>query len=152
MAQKTEKMNIHLIQVGKTKKEIEPLEAEFLKRLKSFCKLQITVIPTSDKEKESLEIENRAVRDSYLIILDEGGKELPSKEFANLVKRERDFGMGSITFVIGGPSGTTPNLRRKADFLLSFSKMTIAHQLFRIVFLEQLYRIFTIISGHPYHK
>lgn len=145
-------MRINLIQVGDTKAEYKELEREFQKRLKSFCTLEIKVIQVSSREEESKKIESSLKEDSYLIILDERGKELTSKDFADLVKRERDYGFGNITFVIGGPNGIAEDLRKKADFLLSMSKMTIAHQIARILFLEQLYRAFTIMTGHPYHK
>lgn len=145
-------MRINLIQVGDTKAEYKELEREFQKRLKSFCTLETKIIQVSSPEEESKKIESSLKEDSYLIILDERGKELTSKDFADLVKKERDYGFGNITFVIGGPSGIVEELRKKADFLLSMSKMTIAHQIARILFLEQLYRAFTITTGHPYHK
>lgn len=145
-------MYIYLIQVGKTHETYTPLETEFKKRLQHFAKIHTTTLAVSDKEKESREIAQKIESGTHVAILDERGREFTSPEFARFIERQRDLGPGKITFIIGGPEGMTKELRNQADTLIALSKMTIAHQLARLLFWEQLYRASTIIAGHPYHK
>lgn len=145
-------MQVHIIKIGKTSAMYATIEAEFQKRLMKFAKIRVATLAVSDKEKESREITEKIGKGTHLAIFDERGKEPTSVEFAQFIERERDRGTGKITFVIGGPEGITQELRAKADTLIAFSKMTISHQIIRLLFWEQLYRAFTIIAGHPYHK
>jgi 23S rRNA (pseudouridine1915-N3)-methyltransferase len=86
------------------------------------------------------------------VALDEKGKSLTSQAFADQVARWRDDGRPAVAFVIGGADGLDLRLVRGADLSLSFSPLTWPHQLVRIMLAEQLYRITTIMSGHPYHR
>ena len=90
--------------------------------------------------------------DSRLVVLDERGKSISSDAFATLIRRQRDAGTQSMSFVIGGPDGHGTALRDRASELISFGAMTMPHGLVRVVLAEQLYRAATIISGHPYHR
>lgn len=89
---------------------------------------------------------------SYVIALDRKGEHLDSKELAGRLAAIAAGGQSSITFLVGGSLGLDPELIKEADLSLSFSLLTFPHQLFRLLLLEQLYRTFTIINGHPYHK
>jgi 23S rRNA (pseudouridine1915-N3)-methyltransferase len=86
------------------------------------------------------------------VALDERGRTLGSEAFARQLARWRDDGRPAATFLIGGPDGLDPALVRDADLTLSFSPLTWPHQLVRIMLAEQLYRVTTILSGHPYHR
>jgi 23S rRNA (pseudouridine1915-N3)-methyltransferase len=90
--------------------------------------------------------------DAALIILDERGKNPSSEELAEKVAAIRDSGKKHLVFAIGGPDGHDPSSRASADYVLSFGAQTWPHQLVRVMLSEQLYRIATILSGHPYHR
>ncbi len=86
------------------------------------------------------------------VALDENGKTLDSRAFAERLAKWRDDGTGGITFALGGPDGHGPALLQKSALRLAFGPMTWPHQLARIMLAEQLYRAVTILSGHPYHR
>ena len=86
-----------------------------------------------------------------LVMLDSRGKQLTSEEFAAWLGRQRDQGRQSIVFAIGPADGWSEEARKRANLLLSLGPMTLPHELARVVFSEQVYRAFTILSGHPYH-
>ena len=88
---------------------------------------------------------------SYIITLEIDGKELTSIELSNLVDNSIT-NYGDITFIIGGSYGLDDSIKRISNYKLSFSKLTFPHQLFRLVFLEQLYRSFKILNNEKYHK
>ena len=88
----------------------------------------------------------------YVVALDEHGRSATSPDFAALLARQRDGGVRSLAFVIGGPDGHGSALLARANFQLTLSPMTLPHGLARIVLAEQLYRATTILSGHPYHR
>lgn len=86
------------------------------------------------------------------VVLDEGGKTLSSEELARFVAQRRDDGCKAIAFLIGGPDGHGPAALDAATLKLSLGRMTLPHGIARIVLVEQLYRVTTILSGHPYHR
>lgn len=87
-----------------------------------------------------------------LILMDEGGRNLSSREFAQLLADLRDRGEKQLTLAIGGPDGHDPEMQARAERVISFGKATWPHQLVRVMLAEQLYRAVTILSGHPYHR
>jgi 23S rRNA (pseudouridine1915-N3)-methyltransferase len=89
---------------------------------------------------------------TVLILLDERGKSLSSRQFAEKLADYRDSGVSRAVFALGGPDGHDPALRDKADLVIAFGNQTWPHQLARIMLAEQLYRSVTILSGHPYHR
>jgi 23S rRNA (pseudouridine1915-N3)-methyltransferase len=103
------------------------------------------------KIKEGKKIIQAIGIDDYVILLDEKGKELSTVEFSGLLEKIFMLPKKRILFIIGGPWGFSDEVYPSADFKLSLSKMTFPHQLVRLLFLEQLYRVFTIIKGEPYH-
>ena len=89
---------------------------------------------------------------STVVLLDEGGPSLTSDAFAARLAGWRDGGRPTLSFVVGGPDGLAPDLAGEADAVLAFGRMTLPHQIVRVLVLEQLYRALTILSGHPYHR
>ena len=87
-----------------------------------------------------------------LVLLDSRGRTLTSEELASRLGEERDAGRRQIVFAIGPADGWSEDARRRAGLLLSFGRMTLSHQLMRVVLAEQVYRAFTILAGHPYHS
>ncbi|MGN6584928.1 MAG: 23S rRNA (pseudouridine(1915)-N(3))-methyltransferase RlmH [Rhizobiaceae bacterium] len=106
----------------------------------------------SRKAEEAGKILAHADDNSVLVLLDERGKSLSSEDFAARIARYRDDGRKSLLFSIGGPDGHDAALRGKADLVLSFGAATWPHQLVRVMLAEQLYRVSTILAGHPYHR
>lgn len=91
-------------------------------------------------------------KSTKIIALDEKGKNISSLELADIITNWQNEGTSSIAFIIGGADGLDESLRQKADFTLSFGKLTWPHMLVRAMLGEQIYRIYSIISGHPYHR
>ncbi len=159
-------MKLTILAVGKVKEKFyQQGIAEFTKRLSRYCKLEIKEMPderTPDcaSKAEMLKIKetegNRLlahIRDTdYVCALAIEGKALSSQELAQHLNQLGIQGKSSIVFVIGGSLGLHPKVLARADFLLSFSRMTFPHQLMRVILLEQIYRSYRIIHGEPYHK
>lgn len=151
---------IELICIGGLKfKELKPVEQKFVKRINGFFKFTLT--PLKDigltderlvKEKEAEKIQKHLNRDDFVIGLDERGRQMSSTEFAGFLSREIPRARSRIVFLIGGFSGLSSVLDEHIDLKLSFSRMTFSHDIFRIVFLEQLYRAMTILKGITYHR
>ncbi|MCO6391151.1 23S rRNA (pseudouridine(1915)-N(3))-methyltransferase RlmH [Aliihoeflea aestuarii] len=93
-----------------------------------------------------------AAGDSALVLLDERGRNLTSRAFAEYISKHADSGTRGLVVAIGGADGHDPALRAKADLVLSFGALTWPHQLVRVLLAEQLYRAATILSNHPYHR
>lgn len=159
-------MNINIITVGKLKEKYLKLGIdEFKKRLTKYCKLDIVELDDekapeslSDKEmemikdKEGKKILSKIKGNSYVIALAIDGKNLSSEELADTIENLGVRGNSHITFVIGGSLGLSDEVLSRADYKLSFSRMTFPHQLMRLILLEQVYRAFRINKGEPYHK
>ncbi len=159
-------MKITLVTVGKIKeKYLEQAIAEYRKRLARYCKLEIlqvadektpegasAAVEEQIKEKEGERILSQVRDGSFVIALAIEGKMMSSEELAQKMDRLAVEGTSQITFIIGGSLGLSRKVLERADFLLSFSKMTFPHQLMRVILLEQIYRSYRIITGQPYHK
>ena len=155
-------MKIALLQTGKTTdKHIAEVADLYTKRIKKYSGFEIITLPDlknsgkmtvqEQKMKEGQRIIKAVSTDDYLILLDERGKELRTVEFSAWFEKVFMLPKRRIVFVIGGSWGFSDDVYDRADFKMSLSKMTFPHQLVRLLFLEQLYRIFTIIKGEPYH-
>lgn len=158
-------MKITIVCVGKLKeKYLSAALDEYVKRLQPFCKLEIASIheekmpqdPSEAErnqvlEKETQRLLERIPEHSYVVLLDLQGKQITSPELAEKMDVLVLQGISHITFVIGGAFGYTDSLRKKADFLWSFSKLTFTHQIIRVLLLEQIYRAFKISKGEKYH-
>lgn len=159
-------MQIEIVAVGKIKEKYLNLGInEFTKRLSPYCKLGITEIsdqPTPDnastaeelaiKKKEGEKILGKIKDQSYVIVLAIEGKMLSSEDLAAQMDKLAVTGNSHVTFIIGGSLGLSEDVLKRANLLMSFSKMTFPHQLMRLFLLEQVYRAFRINRGEPYHK
>ena len=159
-------MKITLLTVGKVKEKFyQQAIAEFVKRLSKYCTLSIVEVPdekTPDHASDTVEQQirqkdgERLMRhireDAYVCALAIEGKQMDSVELAQRIERLTIGGCSHIQFIIGGSLGLSPDVLKRADTLLSFSKMTFPHQLMRVILLEQIYRSFRIIKKEPYHK
>ncbi|MBC8632029.1 23S rRNA (pseudouridine(1915)-N(3))-methyltransferase RlmH [Paraclostridium tenue] len=159
-------MNITVISVGKLKEKYLKLGIEeFSKRLSKYCKLDMIELDDekcpenlSDKDmeivknKEGNKILSKIKNNSYVIALAIDGKNLSSEELASTISNLAVRGNSHITFVIGGSLGLSSEVLKRADYKLSFSKMTFPHQLMKLILLEQVYRAFRINNNEPYHK
>ncbi|NLZ25479.1 MAG: 23S rRNA (pseudouridine(1915)-N(3))-methyltransferase RlmH [Clostridiales bacterium] len=152
-------MRINILAIGKLKEEgFISSQAEYLKRLSKFSKAQVFELPEapfSKREAEQQKIESESLftkAKGTVVIFDRRGDELSSEELARYIEVKKVSGESEISFLIGGSHGFSAEALKKADKVISFSKMTFPHQLFRVMALEQIYRAFTIIEGLPYHK
>lgn len=159
-------MRITLICVGKLKeKYLSEGVAEYAKRLGRYCTLEIIELAdekTPDNASEALEeiikkkegerILKVLKEDAYCIALAIDGKQLSSEELAKKLDSLGISGTSHISFIIGGSLGLSAEVLNRADYLLSFSKMTFPHQLMRMILLEQIYRAYRITHNQPYHK
>ena len=157
---------IKIVCVGKIKEKLYTMAVdEYVKRLSRYCKLEIVELPdektpdnASDtvndmiKKTEADKILKNIKDDAYVITLEILGKMLDSVEMSKKLDRLAIEGAGEIIFVIGGSLGLHESVSRRADYKLSFSKMTFPHQLMRVILLEQIYRAYRISSNEPYHK
>lgn len=144
-------VKIDLIVVGKLKENYwKDACAEYLKRLTRFCDLRVKELPERFSLKEESADILRSLR-GYAVALAVEGQQLSSEELSLKLGGLCDSGE-RISFVIGSSCGLDPAVKARADFLLSFSKMTFPHQMMRAVLLEQIYRAFMIRAGAEYHK
>lgn len=159
-------MNIKIIAVGKLKeKYLKDAVNEYLKRLSAYAKVDVIEIADEKepdnasakdieiiKNKEGSKILDKIKEREYVILLDVEGKQVSSEDLAGKLAELSLSGDSNLVFVIGGSNGVSEEVREKADFKLSFSKMTFPHQLMRVILLEQIYRGFKINRGESYHK
>lgn len=159
-------MNVTILCVGKVKEKFyRDAIAEFEKRLSRYCKLDIIevadektpdnaseVVERQIKEKEAECMEKYIREGAYVIALAIDGKQLDSVELSEKMEKLGISGNSNIVFVIGGSLGLADGILKRADFKLSFSRMTFPHQLMRVILLEQIYRGYRIMNHEPYHK
>lgn len=159
-------MKITIVCVGKIKEMFyQDAIAEYAKRLSRYCSLTVTEVRDEKTKEQATETELAMVKDregerilkairedGYVIALAIDGKPLDSVEFSRKIDQLGLGGTSHIYFVIGGSLGLSDAVLQRADFRLSFSRMTFPHQLMRVVLLEQIYRSYRIINHEPYHK
>lgn len=159
-------MNITIISVGKLKEKYLKMGIEeYTKRLGSYTKIELIEVPDekapenlSDadmeivKKKEGERILAKIGADTYVIALAIEGKMKSSEQLADDLQSLMTYGRSKIAYVIGGSLGLHEDVMKRSDEKLSFSKMTLPHQLMKLVLVEQVYRAFRIIKGEPYHK
>ena len=142
-------MKIRLVMLGKTRRaEIRALLADYLGRILHYAEVEVSEVPNSPAALRKLKAEGATT----WILLDAGGKQLTSQEFARWIAEQRGRGIRELVFLCGDAEGFPDEWRRKAQAKLSLSTMTLPHEFARVVLAEQLYRAFTILSGHPYNK
>jgi len=159
-------MKITILCVGKVKEKFyREAIAEFSKRLSRYCKLEIVEVTDEKTAESASETEIRIVKekegerllknikdDAYVICLCIDGKQLDSEELSAKMENLGVQGISHMYFVIGGSLGLADAVINRADYKLSFSKMTFPHQLMRVILLEQIYRAYRIMNHEPYHK
>ena len=143
-------MKLKVAWIGKTKEPaVQSLTDEYLKRLSRYAEVE------GDTLKDEASVLRLCARDARprhtLVLLDEQGKQLSSGELAKFLGDYQDRNPLPLLFAVGAADGFTDQARQAATLVLSLGKMTLAHELARVVLLEQLYRGFTILKGHPYH-
>ena len=158
-------LNVKIICIGKFKEKYwEAASAEYMKRLGAYCNVSVTELkeeplPSNPskadelkvKEKEGAAMLAKVSKSDHVIAMDIKGKELSSEDFAGRI-RDIAFTHSTIVFLIGGSLGLSEEVLGRADLRFSFGKITLPHQLARVVLLEQIYRAFKINAGETYHK
>jgi 23S rRNA (pseudouridine1915-N3)-methyltransferase len=156
-------MKVTLFLTGKTGMAfVEEGMALYSRRLSNYCRFSTSILPAVKnaatlspgllKQREGEEILKAMALNDYNVLLDENGRESDSMGFASFMQARMNQGTGSIAFFIGGAWGFDERVKEEADALLSLSKMTFSHQIVRVIFLEQLYRAFSILRNEPYHN
>lgn len=153
-------MRLRLIWIGKTKDErLRSLAEEYLKRLSRFVRCEVVELAASKSkdEREGIEEEGRRIlsglrADSFTVLLDVNGREWSSQELAAEIERWQLAGRKEVAFVIGGHNGVSREVLKRASARWSLSRLTLTHEMARVVLAEQLYRAYTIIHGLPYQK
>ena len=155
-------MRIHIIAVGRMKNGPEKLllsdySGRFDKLARSFGLGPLTITEVEAKRKKGKSAEAELIRaalppSSYVMVLDERGKNITSTDFAHTLRHLSSEGTQTLTLVIGGADGLDPSLVNSADASLSFGKMVWPHMLVRVMLCEQLYRSASILAGTPYHR
>lgn len=155
-------MKILLLVIGKTDEEyLVTGIKKFVGRLGHYTSFEMKEIPDI-RNRKSLNEEQQKKAESFLllsqlqpgdqvVLLDERGKSCTSVEFSDMIEKQMASGAKRLVFLIGGPYGFAQEVYDRADQKLSLSSMTFSHQMVRLVFVEQLYRAFTILKGEPYH-
>ena len=154
-------MNITIVSVGKLKeKYLKQGIDEYAKRLGSYCKFQVVEVPDekapenlSEKEMEQGERILSKIKDGDVVVaMAIEGALVSSEQLAKEIDSFALHGKSSIVFVIGGSLGLSTAVKKRADLKVSFGRITLPHQLMRLVLSEQIYRAFRINAGHAYHK
>jgi 23S rRNA (pseudouridine1915-N3)-methyltransferase len=147
-------MQVTLAHIGSrpgSKDELDPLIQSYLERCSGFMRCRTEGFRTEEAMLEWLE-RQKGRTPTLAVLLDRRGRQMSSEAFAGWLGARRDKGSQHIVFAVGGASGWSEAAHKKAQLLLSFGPMTLAHALARLVMAEQLYRAFTILTGHPYHS
>ena len=157
-------MRITVVCVGKIKEKFYTQAVEeYSKRLSRYCKLDIVELADEKTPDNASDVVNEQIKkgerilsaikdDAYVCALAIEGKMLDSVELSEKIDRLGIEGTSNITFVIGGSLGLADAVLKRADYKLSFSRMTFPHQLMRVILLEQIYRAYRIMKNEPYHK
>ncbi len=159
-------MKVTILAVGKIKEKFyRQAIGEFEKRLSRYCKLEFIEVADEKtpahassaeeaqiKEKEGQRLLKHIREDAWVCALAIEGKMLDSVEFSEKIESLGVSGVSHVMFVVGGSLGLAESVLKRADYALSFSKMTFPHQLMRVILLEQVYRSFRIMAKQPYHK
>lgn len=155
-------MKILFLVVGRTvDKRLTSLIDEYAERVKHYIPFDMEVVPElkntksltaeQQKEREGELIRKQLREGDFVVLLDEGGREFRSMEFASYLEKKQSQVARRLVFIVGGPYGFSPDIYKLAREKVSLSKMTFSHQMVRLFFVEQIYRAMTILRGEPYH-
>lgn len=159
-------MKIKIVTVGKLKeKYLKDGIAEYSKRISRFAKLEMIELTDEKTPDKASELENQKILETegerilskvrerdFVVVLAIEGKTFSSEEFSKQLEQASIKGYSTLTFIIGGSLGLAPIVKNRANLSVSFGRLTLPHQLMRLVLVEQIYRAFTIQQGSPYHK
>ena len=159
-------MKIKIVTVGKLKeKYLKDGIAEYAKRISRFATVEMIELADEKTPDRASDSENAKILDvegnrilskigerEFVVVLAIEGKTLSSEEFSKQLEQASINGYSTLTFVIGGSLGLSHQVKKRANLFLSFGRLTLPHQLMRLVLTEQIYRAFTIQQGSPYHK
>ncbi len=157
-------LHIKLVCLGKLKESFwREAEAEYLKRLQAFAKVEVielkeesfddktSVEIIKSKEAEKIKSVLEKIKDTFVVVLDEHGKQFSSVAFSKYLFETIGSGTGEFVFIIGGPLGLDESILKIANLKLSFSSFTFTHQMIRVFLFEQIYRAMMIEAGRQYH-
>lgn len=155
-------MKVTFLVVGRTiDKHLTTLINDYAERVKHYVPFEMVVVPElkntkalsaeQQKERESELLQKQLRPGDHIVLLDEGGREFRSMEFAAYLEKKQAQAARRLVFIMGGPYGFAPAIYALANEKVSLSKMTFSHQMVRLFFVEQLYRAMTILRGEPYH-
>lgn len=139
-----------MIRKDSGKSDFSAALSTYLKRTSAHATVEMPIFSSEEVLFQSLH-RQRTRTAPYLVLLDSRGKQFTSEQFAQWLGKHRDQGQQAIIFAIGPADGWSDEARKQANLLLSLGPMTLQHELARVVLSEQIYRAFTILSGHPYH-
>ena len=146
-------MRIKIVWIGKTKEPaIAALTEEYLKRISRYAQVEGLTVRGEDDLLAKFGAAAKPGAKSTLALMDSRGKEFTSEQFAKFLGDYQDRNPLPLVFAVGGADGFSDAVRSAAQHVISLGKMTLAHELARVVLLEQIYRGFTILKGHPYHS
>ena len=159
-------MKIKIVTVGKLKeKYLKDGIAEYTKRILRFAKLEMIELADEKTPDKASELENQKILETegarilskvgerdFVVVLAIEGKTFSSEDFSKQLEQASIKGYSTLTFIIGGSLGLAPIVKNRANLSVSFGRLTLPHQLMRLVLVEQIYRAFTIQQGSPYHK
>ena len=155
-------MKVTFLVVGRTiDKHLTTLINDYAERVKHYVPFEMVVVPElkntkalsaeQQKERKSELLQKQLRPGDHIVLLDEGGREFRSMEFAAYLEKKQAQAARRLVFIVGGPYGFAPAIYALANEKVSLSKMTFSHQMVRLFFVEQLYRAMTILRGEPYH-
>jgi len=155
-------MKLVLLLTGKTDKVwIREGVAEYEKRISKYARFEIITLPDVKNPgnryaervmaKEAEKMLSIIKSDDHVVLLDEQGRSYSTVEMASWLRTTMSLPKKRIVFVVGGPWGFDPSVRARADHIVSLSKLTFSHQVVRLLFAEQIYRVLSVIAGDPYH-
>ena len=159
-------MKIKIVTVGKLKeKYLKDGIAEYTKRISRFTKLEMIELADEKTPDKASELENQKILETegarilskvgerdFVVVLAIEGKTFSSEDFSKQLEQASIKGYSTLTFIIGGSLGLAPIVKNRANLSVSVGRLTLPHQLMRLVLVEQIYRAFTIQQGSPYHK
>jgi 23S rRNA (pseudouridine1915-N3)-methyltransferase len=144
-------VKLKVVWIGKTRNPtFQALTDEYIQRLRRYAEIESTALKDESSVLELCQRSARPVRFA-LVLVDSRGSEFSSEQFAHWLQEYRDRNSLPLLFALGPADGFSQEARQAATMVMSLSKMTLAHELARVVLVEQLYRAFTILAGHPYH-
>ena len=150
-------MKITVLAIGKARGVEAEWGAEYQKRLGASVAVHEfaapKALPPAETQKAEAQLLLKAIpAKSFVVLLDERGKDISSRDFAAKLSAWQDQGLSDLVFIIGGADGVVDEIRARANFTLGFGRLTWPHRLVRVMLLEQIYRAKQIIAGHPYHR